>query len=283
MAVSVLHATPADASFSPSGKTHWNANHNITGLANAVAFFDSAGSLADSANLTFNGTSTLRLGGATAGINFSADGNAIYFDAIAGSTTFNWRRNSTLIAVLGGAAAGTFTAGAGMYITAGTAVAAGIAAHSITRTNNHANVDTGVKWTFTDTTSAAGFLPFQILGGAAGTTNLLSVGKAGELTAAGGITSSGGVTAATTFNFSATGTILQSGAAGVVRLNDGGSKNVYLTTVADNVLGVNSSAAQGASATISAAAYIAGGDPGVDFNGAITNLTIVKGIVTAAS
>ena len=70
------------------------------------------------------------------------------------------------------------TAGAGPSITAGTATT-DVAALSITRTNNNAAVATGVKWTFTDTTSAAGFLPFQILGGAAAATNLISVSKAG--------------------------------------------------------------------------------------------------------
>ena len=60
MTVSVVHASQADASFSAQGATNWNAGHNITGLANAVAFFNSAGNLADSANLTFNsGTGVL--------------------------------------------------------------------------------------------------------------------------------------------------------------------------------------------------------------------------------
>ena len=72
------------------------------------------------------------------------------------------------------------TAGQGLIMAAGTATT-DVAALSLTRTNNTAAVATGVKWTFTDTTSAAGFLPFQILGGAAGTTNLLRVDKSGVL------------------------------------------------------------------------------------------------------
>jgi len=72
------------------------------------------------------------------------------------------------------------TAGQGVFIGAGTATT-DVAALSVTRTNNNAAVATGVKFVFTDTTSAAGFLPLQILGGAAGTTNLISVGKTGNL------------------------------------------------------------------------------------------------------
>ena len=70
------------------------------------------------------------------------------------------------------------TAGAGLSITAGTATT-NVVALSVTRTNNDAAVATGVKFAFTDTTSAAGFLPFQVLGGASGTTNLFSLTKAG--------------------------------------------------------------------------------------------------------
>ena len=73
------------------------------------------------------------------------------------------------------------TAGSGPAITAGTATT-NVAALSVTRTNNNAAVETGVKFAFTDTTSAAGFLPFQVLGGASATTNLLSVGKGGTVT-----------------------------------------------------------------------------------------------------
>lgn len=72
-------------------------------------------------------------------------------------------------------------AGEGLVQALDTAVT-DVAASSITRINNNAAVATGVKWTFTDTSSAAGFLPFQILGGAAGTTNLLSLNKVGILT-----------------------------------------------------------------------------------------------------
>ena len=54
-----------------------------------------------------------------------------------------------------------------------------VAALTVTRTNNNAAVLRGVQFAFTDTTSAAGFMAFQVLGGAAAATNLLSVSKAG--------------------------------------------------------------------------------------------------------
>ena len=70
------------------------------------------------------------------------------------------------------------TAGRGADFSAGTATT-DVTAFSITRTNNDAAVVRGVEWKFTDTTSAAGFKAFQIFGGAAAATNLLSVSKAG--------------------------------------------------------------------------------------------------------
>lgn len=76
---------------------------------------------------------------------------------------------------------------AGAVIAAGTITAASTSPFSLTMTANNALVDTGVKWTFTDTSSAAGFLPFQILGGAAGATNLFSVSKGGNIVALGSI------------------------------------------------------------------------------------------------
>jgi len=59
----------------------------------------------------------------------------------------------------------TMTAGRGPTIIGGTATT-DVPALEVTRTNNNAAVATGVKFAFTDTTSAAGFLPFQVLGGA---------------------------------------------------------------------------------------------------------------------
>ena len=89
----------------------------------------------------------------------------------------------------------SMTAGQGLLITSATATT-DVAALSVTRTNNNAAVATGVKFAFTDTTSAAGFLPFQVLGGAAATTNLLSASKTGGLTTG---TPNGGTAAAWKF------------------------------------------------------------------------------------
>lgn len=75
------------------------------------------------------------------------------------------------------------TAGQGLTLNAGAATTA-VSALAVTQTwNNAAITYAGIKYTITDTASAAGSLPFQILGGASGTTNLLSVGKNGEVVA----------------------------------------------------------------------------------------------------
>lgn len=97
------------------------------------------------------------------------------------NTGFTSTAADTLVGCVAGLAKWTInpTAGQGISVAAGTATT-DVAALSVTRTNNNAAVATGVKVTFTDTTSAAGFLPFQVLGGAAGTTNLISVSKAGQ-------------------------------------------------------------------------------------------------------
>lgn len=104
---------------------------------------------------------TVASGGAASAVIFLDSAGT----AISASSGFTW-----------GAATGQ-----GLVMAAGTATGAGVAAMSLTRTNNNAAVDTGVLWTFTDGTSAAGFKPFQILGGAAGSTNLLSVSKVGAI------------------------------------------------------------------------------------------------------
>lgn len=71
--------------------------------------------------------------------------------------------------------------GEGLVFAAGTATT-DVAAFSFTRTNNNAAVATGVKWAFTDTLSAAGFLPFQILGTSSGAVSLLKLDKDADLT-----------------------------------------------------------------------------------------------------
>lgn len=102
---------------------------------------------------------------------------------IGGSTNVTLGSNNSLTLQRSNANILSFPAGAGSgaLITAGT-LTTDLPALSVTRTNNNAAVATGVQFAFTDTTSAAGFLPFQVLGGAAATTNLFSLGKAGETT-----------------------------------------------------------------------------------------------------
>ena len=205
MTVAVVHAAVADASFSAAGATNWNAGHNITGLANAVAFFDSAGALADSALLTFDPT-TKRLtvgtgSGASIGLVLGNHSNAgygaiwstgvvadennyslaigindTYLKSTSSSGSLNFYNGVTAKASITG------TAGSGFYITAGTAIT-DVNALSLTQTWNAAGVAfTGLKFTITDTASAASALAMQILGGASGTTNLFKIDKAGGLT-----------------------------------------------------------------------------------------------------
>lgn len=70
-------------------------------------------------------------------------------------------------------------------------------------------------------------------------------------------------------------------AAGVMALG-GLSTGVRLNASTDGTLAIqNFAGTQGA--TVNAGAYVVGGTAGADFNGAVTNLTVVKGIVTAAS
>lgn len=92
-------------------------------------------------------------------------------------------------------------AGQGLTLAAGIATT-DVKALSITQTWNNAAVTfTGHKFTITDTASAAGSLALQILGGAAGTTNLFSVSKNGQIFAPDG---SGG---APSYSFSTKATV----------------------------------------------------------------------------
>lgn len=74
------------------------------------------------------------------------------------------------------------TAGQGIAVAAGTATT-NVVAGLFTQTRNAAGVtfDGALKVVITDTASAAGSLAFQILGGAAGTTNILYTNKSGGL------------------------------------------------------------------------------------------------------
>ena len=209
MTVALTHATAADGTFSTAGAAAWNAGHVLTGAANSVPFFGgAANALTDSSSLTYDdSTKRLTVGtgsGTSAGIQqgyAGASGQSGVWSTIdtvgvstvrlgmtSGHTYIGAPSGGSVFLGNVGIAAGTkantgAAAGEGFAITAGTATT-DVAALSVTRTNNNAAVATGVKFAFTDTTSAAGFLPFQILGEASGTTNLLSIGKTGTVTLA---------------------------------------------------------------------------------------------------
>ncbi len=93
------------------------------------------------------------------------------------------------------------TAGGGLVVAAGTATT-DVELSSFSRTNNNAAVVRGFEITFTDTLSAAGFLPFHVIGSANGARTLFSVGKTGFLTFGNGFT-----TGQSTFGTSSNGDI----------------------------------------------------------------------------
>lgn len=189
--------------------------------------------------------------------------------------------------------------GSTFTIAAGT-VTTDIALLSLTRTNNNAAVATGVKIVYTDTTSAAGFLPFQILGGAAATTNCLSVGKTGDLSIGGGISTIGQISvgaSAAIGIWNSTNLRIPSGeyfgwssAADNSALSD-----VNLSRLAAGSLALGTGAANSfagslkltnvtAVGDVTAATYHVGATAGADFGpGLPTSITVVKGIVTAIS
>ncbi len=110
---------------------------------------------------TFTG---LTLSGLTSGRVPTVGTGGLFTDSA--NLTFDGTTFSTLRASL---AAGTLTTAVGPL--------------TITETRNAAGVTfPGLKYTITDTASAAGSLALQILGGAAGATSLLSIGKSALVT-----------------------------------------------------------------------------------------------------
>lgn len=175
----------------------------ITGGTTTRILYDNAGVVGESANLTFDssgpyfqvgsGATTsvgLKLGystfsgyGAIFGLNLTPDSNNYALAVQSGNATVILNANADLyLARLGvGIVHVGSTAGSGIDITAGTAASA-VSAETITQTWNYNTAAiTGVKWTFTDTSSHANTLAFQILCGASGTTNCLSVPKEGGI------------------------------------------------------------------------------------------------------
>lgn len=141
-----------------------------TGTPNYVARTYVAGGVSQTGGFLFNNGNS--------GFGMSYDGgnnvNVSAYDTLS-LLAYNGSTYAAALNVIGNGASQRVS------ITAGTATT-DVAALSVTRTNNNAAVATGVKFAFTDTTSAAGFLPFQVTGGASATTNLLSTSKDGTNT-----------------------------------------------------------------------------------------------------
>lgn len=216
MAVSLVHNAVADATFSATGAANWNAEHTLIGTVNALAYFDATGAAANlagsnnaipfwsaagvptkSSDLIYvdstklltvgNGSGTSK--GFVIGYGTSSGFSAIWSTAVIPSTTnyiigdstsnnlFNADAGKGLIFSIANVAkmAISSTAGTGPSITAGTATT-DVAALSVTRTNNNAAVATGIDFNLIDTTSAAGYIPFQLRNASA---NLFRISKAG--------------------------------------------------------------------------------------------------------
>ena len=166
----VAHATAADGTFSAAGVLAWDGVGAHTpavtdATSGGIPYFSSTTAEASSALLAQYG---VVIGGGAGAAPATQSG-----------LTF------------GGSAAGT-----GLAIAAGTATTNNNAnALNISQTWNAAGVTFAhEKHVITDTASAAGSLALQYLGGAAGTTNLLSVNKDGLVTTGSSVVVGGNVT-----------------------------------------------------------------------------------------
>ena len=281
----VAHATAADGTFSAAGIAAWDGTgaHTpaVSGATSGGIPYFSSTTTEDSSALLAAGAIVLGGGAATAPLT------------------------STKLTE-------SATAGGGLLIAAGTATT-DVAAMSLTRTNNNAAVATGVKWTFTDTTSAAGFLPFQILGGSGATTNLISISKTGyiagspdtdlfsadtnkflgNIRADGSIFALGGPGAVTVlFEFAnqmkailgSGGTFAFSSAANGTPTDLRSAVDTNLSRTAAGEIAFGTGAVGSAAGTCRAAAYKVGATAGASFGpGLPTTLTFVNGICTAAA
>ena len=196
MAFARPHSIAADATFSNQGRDAWNANQTPTGAdVGGIPYCPTATTETTSANLTFDGTTGLAIGG-TSGITTKTVSG--FFGIWGGNVTPSLSNYMMLMA-----AANSYlylganeiqiapnnilkvkfqaTAGIGPEITAGTATTA-VSPLSLTQTRNSAGVThLGAVWTFTDTAVGAIAPLFTINGGAAGATQMLGLSKAGLL------------------------------------------------------------------------------------------------------
>ena len=263
MAFSRTHATAADGTFSAAGTTAWEEAHALSGAdVGGIPYCPTATTEVTSANLTYTETSGPRLKVGTSGTSVgliigysgSSGGGAVwnsnltpslsnYALYIDGTTSYLNGSSGCRLAANGVVkVTQDATAGLGPSITAGTATT-DVNALSATQTWNAAGVAfTGWKFTITDTASAAGSLAMQILGGAAGTTSLLSLDKTGQLTTTAnvrggtGTTGSGfiggggfGITGRVVLNSSADGqlTMLDWAGTSFGRINFGGTTSSF--------------------------------------------------------
>lgn len=205
---SAIATNPADTAAGYLTPTRHNQGAAPAGLtATRVPYALSATEFTDSANLTYTETSGPRLqvgsgSGTSTGwilgyLGASGYGGMWLTSQTPNTANMMYGGNLTNTFVQGGTSvqirplsgsgavlAEWFcsVAGKGLYLSPGTATT-DVQALSATQTWNASGVAfTGLKYTITDTASAAGSLAMQILGGAAGTTNLFSVGKTGIVT-----------------------------------------------------------------------------------------------------
>lgn len=283
-AEAVAHSTAADGTFSAAGATAWNAAHTVT----------------------YSGV-------VSGGIPYGTSTTAQDYSALLASGG---------VVLGGGAGAAPFTSanltfgaatGEGLVYAAGTATT-DVAAMSLTRTNNNSAVSKGVLWTFTDTTSAATFKPFQILGGSAGTTNLFSLSKAGAIVLAANASISsttnstftiitagaggngtlvlGGSSTTGTMKFQVDGVSISLLSGGILGFTSGdvnAALDSAFSRVSAGVIGVGTGAAASVAGSLSmnnckAVSYTVGTTAGASFGpAAVASITVVNGIITAIS
>jgi hypothetical protein len=196
------------------------------------------------------------------------------------------------------------TAGQGLTAKAGTAASA-VSAFELSQTWNYATAAiTGVKWTFTDTSSHANTLALHILGGVAGATDLLKLTKTGALQVADGSSTAPSYSFAgdpdtgffsyTNGNFAVTnngqvnfgyvGNSLIARSTGSYNFASGGtvlSRDTSITRLAEGVIQIGVGALAGSTGTIQCKHNSSDGSAGVSGTG--TTITCKDGIITAIS
>jgi hypothetical protein len=179
------------------------------------------------------------------------------------------------------------TAGQGITLNAGTATTA-VSPLALTQTWNAAGTTfPGLTLTITDIASAAGSLALQILGGAAGTTNLFSLSRLGAIVTPSTVTAVGfylgngsaGWYVSNRFTFGPTGIF------GWGLTNGYDTPDTCISRLAAGVIGIGTGATGSVAGTLDATLYRAAGTAGVATFGpsAVTSITVKGGIITAIS